>query len=333
MNDMTCKISLTPLKGTEYRPGYRDSDCRRLFGTLGVSPELSFTRQEFFSRGSEYAKGHSISGVQEKLSLVIDQGQLVPIHGGGGRFILKPSPEAYPYAAQNEHAGMVFGQAAGIETAPCGLVSFPGGELVYITRRFDRTPDGSRLAQEDLLQVADLPTQDKYSLSYEEAGHLISKATNGKSAPVLEMIKRVILAYVMGNNDLHLKNISLQRAPRPEVTHYYDRLAPNYDVLFCDSIGGAGDTDFLALDLLANDETTPQFDHYGYYTQADFYALAQRLAIRPKPVQSYINQLLARQSALLRVIERSFMPEPMKLKAISQVEGRLNALNTNYERN
>lgn len=59
-------------------------------------------------------------------------------------------------------------------------------------------------------------------------------AIKGEPAPVLDMIKRAMLAYVMGNDDLHLKNLSLRRAAADARYSRYDLLTPNYDGLFCD---------------------------------------------------------------------------------------------------
>ena len=57
---------------------------------------------------------------------------------GGGMYILKPNPEAFPKASENEHCAMLINWLLGIETTCCGLISFPDGELSCITRRFDR---------------------------------------------------------------------------------------------------------------------------------------------------------------------------------------------------
>ena len=119
-------------------PGYRDADFRSLFGSLKVSPQLPYSRSEFQQNSVKYIKGMSISGVQQKLSLKIDQDyRLIPV-SEGGQYILKPSPEEFPNAAENEHAAMITSNLLKTETAACGLVSFSDGELAYITKRFDR---------------------------------------------------------------------------------------------------------------------------------------------------------------------------------------------------
>ena len=320
-----CHISLKPLTGKETHPGYRDAEYRRLFGSRKVAPVLPFTRAEFFRAGGRYSKGMSISGVQEKLPLGVRAGELVPVDTGG-LYILKPSPEAFPHAAENEHAGMALSRLAGIETAQCGLIPFKDGELAYLCRRFDRDSKGNKLPQEDLLQAAGRPSEDKYRLSYEEAGRIIFHATNGKPAPVLEMIKRVMLAYVMGNDDLHLKNLSLCRASADAPYGHYDRLTPNYDVLFCDSFNRPFDESFLALDLLANDDFTPSYDRMGFYSLADFVELGRRLNIPERAIKRFASQLVSLEDKAIALIRNSYMPETMREQSEAVFRNRLKVM-------
>jgi serine/threonine-protein kinase HipA len=175
-----CKISLIKLTGKQSKAGYQNSALKGLFGTTKVNPALPFSRSEFFQSGKRYAQGMSISGVQQKLSLKVNEKHELVVTAQGGEYLLKPSPEAYPYAAENEHAAMQVSRLMGIDTAQCALVSFAGGELAYLTKRFDRQGDGSKLHQEDLMQCFNLPSEDKYSKTYEEAGKLILEVTNGK---------------------------------------------------------------------------------------------------------------------------------------------------------
>jgi hypothetical protein len=174
-----CKISLIKLTGKQSKAGYQNSALKVLFGSTKVNPCLPFSRSEFFQSGKQYAQGMSISGVQQKLSLKVN---------------------------------------------------------------------------EKLMQCFNLPSEDKYSKTYEEAGKLILEVTNGKQAAALDFVRRVILAYVTGNDDLHLKNISVQRLP-DSTSHHYDKLTPNYDCLFCEAFRadnpGMG---LLALGLLHDRE-------------------------------------------------------------------------------
>jgi len=143
-----CRISLKPIKRNSKFPNYIDSEFRKLFQSLRVNPVLSFTRKEFFRESPSKSKGMSISGVQQKLSLKINSNKELEITPIGGEYILKPSPESFPNASENEHCAMSTSRLLGIETASCGLISFADGELVYITKRFDRKGD-VKIHQED----------------------------------------------------------------------------------------------------------------------------------------------------------------------------------------
>ncbi len=331
MNASYCKISLQKLTEKQSETGYRNSDFKALFGSTRVKPYLPFSRSKFFQSSGQHIQGMSISGVQQKLSLKKnDQHELVAT-ADGGEYILKPSPESYPCASENEHAAMQVSRLMGIETAQCGLIAFEGGELAYITKRFDRSNNGIKLHQEDLMQCLDLPSEYKYSKTYEEAGKLIDKVTNGKQAAVLDLVCRVILAYVTGNDDLHLKNISVQRLP-DNTSHYYDKLTPNYDCLFCDAFQ-AGDTgmDPLALGLLHDSEDggeyfTGMHDRYGYYTGYDFLELGRRLELQQKPIHTFINKLTDKQQQIIDLINRSYMPDEMKERAIKLLKSRIQAM-------
>ena len=349
-----CKISLKKLRGQQVREGYHNAAFKNVFGSTKVNSCLPFSRAEFFQSSRQHIQGMSISGVQQKLSLKESEQHTLIAVAEGGEYILKPSPESYPYAAENEHAAMQVSQLLGIDTARCGLVSFDGGELAYITKRFDRGDGGAKLHQEDLVQCFDLPSDDKYSLTYEEAGKRIQEVTGGKQAAVLDFVRRVMLAYMMGNDDLHLKNFSVQRLAG-NTGHHYDKLTPNYDCLFCDAFKTAAEETtgmgLLALGLLLDkdgdglfheksDEAvdkesdeyfSERFTYYGYYTGYDFLELGRRLSLPEKPVRSFINKLNSHQKKITDLIAHSFMPEAMKVSATATVNVRIKALQVTDE--
>ncbi|MFT5084971.1 MAG: serine/threonine-protein kinase HipA [Lentisphaeria bacterium] len=325
-----CNISLKKLTGKQSKAGYHNGEFKMLFGSAKVNPCLPFSRAEFFQNSKQHILGMSISGVQQKLSLKENEKHELVATAQGGEYILKLSPEAYPNAAENEHAAMQVSRLMGIDTAQCGLVTFEGGERVCIVKRFDRQSNGDKLHQEDLMQCADLPSERKYDLTYEEAGKLVNDVTKGKQVAVLDFVRRVILAYVIGNNDLHLKNISVQRLP-DNSSHYYDKLTPNYDCLFCDAFKrdeeGLG---YLALGLLNDlgdgEYFTDMYNHYGYYTGYDFLELGRRLDLQERPIRTFIIKLLANKKKIIDVILHSYMPNDMKDRATKLVEARIQAM-------
>lgn len=324
-----CKISLKRLSGKALETGYNDRALRGLFGTSRVQTTLDFTHERFSQEGARATRGMSISGVQEKLSLALVDAKLETV-ARGGEYILKPSPTGFANAAENEHAAMLCSQAAGIPTAQCGLVSFSDGELAYITKRFDRTEQVDRLPQEDIASIAGLRSEDKYELSYEEMGMKIKEAAGSKLVVSRDFLYRVMLSYLIGNEDLHAKNLSLTRREGNQ-SEAYDTLTPNYDVLFTSSFEGQDSGHFLAVSLLEGEET-PQFQYYGYYTGHDFLALGEKLGLTQRVVKALVAALAKATPSMERIIQASYMPDSMKAHAAKVVTDRMRALRTGIDR-
>ena len=322
-----CKISLKSINKKSKYIGYLDSAFRKLFGSIKVSPSLPFERQDFFEASPIKSRGMSISGVQQKLSLKINADNELAITTIGGEYILKPSPEAFPHAAENEHCGMLVGRMLGIDTALCGLIPFANGELAYITKRFDRV-GGSKIHQEDMTQGFGLKSDEKYSFSYEKTGKLLSKMVDGKLAVSMEFFRRVIHAYIIGNDDMHLKNISLQKNINNRGL-FYDCLTPNYDSLFASSFVNSSRIGVFAIDLLENEANgifSEKFEKYGFYTGLDFKKFGETLGLRDKPIVNFIDNVIKKESEIIGVIQKSYMPDSMKQQACGIVRDRIKAI-------
>ncbi len=136
-----------------------------------------------------------------------------------------------------------------------------------------------------------------------------------------------------GNDDLHLKNLSVQRLADNE-RQYYDRLTPNYDCLFCDAFTTNEEgLDSLALGLLhdPDDEDeyfTDMYSHYGYYTGYDFIELGRRLGLLEKPIRTFIAKLKTQQNQIIELIGRSYIPVDMRNRATELLASRIQALQT-----
>ncbi|MBU2453986.1 MAG: HipA domain-containing protein, partial [Proteobacteria bacterium] len=312
-----CKISLKPLNKTSKYEGYNNLPFKNLFQSLKVHPKLGFTRKDFFIESTVKSRGMSISGLQQKLSLKLNHKKELVITDTDGEYILKPSPEAFPNASENEHCAMLTSRLFNVEAAPCGLICFSDNEPAYITKRFDRH-GGIKIHQEDLAQGFGMESEKKYSQSYEAAGKLVHKMTNGKAAVVFDFFRRVVHAFVTGNDDMHLKNLSLQKLPG-NTGLYYDRMTQHYDCLFTQAFDHISRSDVLALDLLAEEKD-------DVYTGYDFKLLGEKLGLREKLISNFIHDIIQKETALVDLINHSFMPDCMKTKAVSIVEQRMKAL-------
>lgn len=223
-----CLYCYKPLADDEV--DYHKACARKIFESTTV-PALPYTRANIKELAREIVTASTtVTGVQAKLSLDISRGhagepQRFTIVGLWGRFILKPQTELYANLPENEDLTMHMAEAAGIKTVTHSLIRFADGELCYITRRVDRTKKGAKIAMEDMCQLSERLTEDKYKGSYERIAKLIRQHS---SAPLLDVVnfwEVVLFSWLTGNADMHLKNFSLFRP----ADNYM--LTPAYDLL------------------------------------------------------------------------------------------------------
>lgn len=223
-----CLYCYKPLADGEV--DYHKTCARKIFESTTV-PVLPYTRDNIKELAREIVTASTtVTGVQAKLSLDISRGragepQRFTIVGIWGRFILKPQTDRFANLPENEDLTMHLAEAAGIKTVPHSLIRFADGELCYITRRVDRTKKGAKIAMEDMCQISERLTEDKYKGSYERIAKLIRQHS---SAPLLDVVnfwEVVLFSWLTGNADMHLKNFSLFRPADDYI------LTPAYDLL------------------------------------------------------------------------------------------------------
>lgn len=209
---------------------YHKGCARRIFESA-IVPVLPYTRANIKELAREIvAASTTVTGVQAKLSLDVSRGkagdaQRFTIVGLWGKYILKPQTDRFANLPENEDLTMHMAEATGIKTVPHSLIRFADGELCYITRRIDRTRKGGKIAMEDMCQLSERLTEDKYKGSYERIAKLIRQHS---AAPLLDVVnfwEVVVFSWLTGNADMHLKNFSLYRP----ADNYM--LAPAYDLL------------------------------------------------------------------------------------------------------
>ena len=264
---------------------YCTSCLKNLFGARKIKP-LDFDKTEFYEIKKQMTNRISLSGVQDKISLTYgNNNDLVPTETDG-RFILKPIPRIHDSAinlkdiAANEHLSMqISSQVFKIPTALNGLIEFKDGELAYITKRFDYSISSTnseiiKSDQEDFASVLAYTKESagndyKYESSYEECANGIKKFVAAHIPAIEDFYKRIILNYLIGNGDAHLKNFSLIReADRADYS-----LSPNYDILFT-RYHLPNENGIVGLDLFKEYETEA-FGAMGYYTLQDFEEFAR----------------------------------------------------------
>lgn len=271
----------------------------------------------------------SISGMQDKISVRLYRGVLSAVETGGTH-LLKPIPSTrfalVDDTPANEALTMLLARQAGISTAAHGLVRLADGELAYITRRFDRLADGSRVLQEDLGSLAEMTPAThgdhwKYNATYETLGRLIEKYCSASLRDRIEFVHRVIFCFVIGNGDAHVRNFSVLR-DRDGLT----QLSPAYDLL-CTRIHLPNDED-LGLGVLAGEldgQFSSRYETLGFYTSADFIELGTRLGITPATVGRLLARYLdpAWGQVVADYVSRSFLSDTAQVRYVATVNDRL----------
>ncbi len=243
----------------------------------------------------------SVPGVQRKLSLSCLSGEggrkrLTIVAALGGSHILKPPAPEYPGMPELEHWTMRLAGRCGIDVAECGLIPLASGEMSFVTRRFDRAK-GRRIAVEDLCQLLEQPTSDKYRSSLEKVGSAIRRHATTPGRDALAFFERVVFCFLTGNSDMHLKNWSL-------VTDGGTiELAPAYDLL---------PTRLLLSD--PEESALPLNGRKARLAFRDFLALAGHLRIPEKVARRRIEALPARLLAAMDAIPSPWV-EPEQAEA------------------
>lgn len=284
------------------------------------SPTSNPETEELFD---ENRKRQSISGVQEKFSVLLEKNKLRLINEGErGTYILKPIPGAGKKPDQmpaNEHLTMqIARQAYGIETAENALIFFKNGAPAYITRRFDVNEDGAKLAQDDFASLAGRTPQThgahyKYLGNYLELFQLMQQYLPVYKLEAPKLLKILVFNYLFSNGDAHFKNFSLLETPMGDY-----RLSPAYDLL--NSRIHIEDNDF-ALD----DGLLPRNLAHGKISQ-QFALLASQAGINENIFNDIMTLLLSQSEKVEKLVAASFLNEAVKRNYWQSYQDRLKQL-------
>ena len=335
-----CRILMTPLSGQkEQESGYSANGLKKLTGSTKVTPQLPFTREQFVHELPKKQQGMSISGYQPKLQLVLN-GDRFAVVDYQGEFILKPSPAEFPQLAENEHATMMVMSKLGFTVPAHGLLKFKveengeQPEFAFVIKRFDRHPaTGAPLHQEQLDAAMDIgekygKTRDdgKQYVSYERLALFLIEKVNDNLAFKMDLFRRVTYAWLLGNNDMHLRNFGLLLpvAGRP-------LLAPVYDFVSVAPYPDYFNASYLALPLLMREEGEGELAEgfktaYGEYIGMDFLALGLSMGLSRALVISLLSGLMKEAELVVGVYNSSFMQAEAVERTLKCYQQRLKRL-------
>lgn len=263
--DTIGNVRVVPTGATPARPlpmfePERDNDFRAVFARL---------------TGSVDADPVGLAGVQPKVSAAMLS---TPAQTRTGPAILKLNPVQYPLIVENEHFFMTMAAACGLRVATTSLLHDAAGNSSLLVSRFDRAGE-MRIAQEDACQVAGIYPASKYRIRTETAITALADACGrgggSKPAALLELLKVVVFSWLIGNGDLHGKNLSIYN---PDGVW---QPTPAYDLLCTQPYMRWQDP--MALNL---------YGRANRLTRADFMDAGERLGLRRRAITRMIDAIV-----------------------------------------
>jgi serine/threonine-protein kinase HipA len=198
-----------------------------------------------------------IAGIQPKVSAT----DMITVFD---RFaILKFSPADLPLLVENEAFFMAMARSCGLRTARTELVRDRDGRAALSVARFDRYRKRRRdhkVHVEDACQFVNRYPADKYSPSYNDVAAGIEQFASAPPLAVLDLVELIAFSFLVGNGDLHAKNISLWRRPETDIIE----LSPVYDIVSTIAYRG---NDRMALTIDGRDDHIRRRDLLEFATR------------------------------------------------------------------
>jgi serine/threonine-protein kinase HipA len=282
--------------------GFHPACSRKIFGTP-IPPQLPYNEAQMQDLALQVVRSQlTVTGVQPKLSLdIVKEGKQGPerftVVGLWGSHILKPPTHNYPSLPEVEDLTMHLAAIAKINTVPHSLIRLQSGSLAYITKRIDRDKN-KKLHMEDMCQLTERLTEDKYRGSYEQIAKAILKYSANPVLDVVDFFEQVLFSFLTGNADMHLKNFSLIN--RPGIGY---QLAPAYDMVATALVNPAVEEE-LALTLNGKKKKIKR---------EDFTVAMEKLKLTPKQAANIFAKMAKAIPLWLLFIDNSFLPEAMKM--------------------
>ena len=290
-----CPISFQPL---EDDADYSAAGLRMLDRNLRALDRLELTATQQRLEAIQRVGKMSVQGLQPKLSAVlrVRKGRF-EIVDCGGRFILKPPSLDFAQLPENEDVTMRMARAVGIEVPTHGLLRAIDDSLTYFIRRFDRQGRG-RLPVEDFAQLSGADRDTKYDSSMEKVAAVVDAFCTFPAIERVKLFERTLFSFLIGNEDMHLKNFSLiTREGKTE-------MSPAYDLLNT-TIAIPKPREQMALPLNGKKTNLTRKDLMDYYGK-------QRLQINDRVLSGVLTRFQEGFAEWLKLLDQSFLSNDMR---------------------
>jgi serine/threonine-protein kinase HipA len=291
-------------KDIEGNGDYHPTCIKSFFGTK-LAPTLPYRLKDMAKLAKQAVElSITVPGVQPKLSLGWNKnnlndgqdGRLTIMDALEGLYILKPQNAQYEQMPENEHLSMKLAELFKINVVPNNMIRLASGELCYITSRIDRKKNKSKIHMIDFLQILEL--EDKYLGTMEHLGKTIGELSINTLMDKLRFFELALFNFIIGNNDMHLKNFSMI------LSDIGWTLSPAYDLINVNIILPK-DKDETALLLGGKKKNLNKnyFDRFGVV-----------LKLNDKQIHSVYAKLKTWSPKALSLIDASFLNKKNKLQ-------------------
>jgi len=257
---------------------------------------LDFTKEELLAEAELLSEKMSIEGVQPKISAVISViDSKIKLVGQNGLFIIKPQHEIYQNVPENEDLTMRLAELVKIEVPFHGLIYDKEGNLHYFIKRFDRMSIKKKYPVEDFAQLICKNRDTKYNSSMEKVGEIIEEFCTFPIIEKVKLFRLTLFNYLIGNEDMHLKNFSLITKNNKTT------LSPAYDLLNT-SIIIKNAKEEIALPIKGKKNNLTRKDIIEYFGK-------ERLGLNAKTIDKILMDFTNALPNWYKEIEKSFLPE------------------------
>jgi serine/threonine-protein kinase HipA len=310
MNENRCRFTYKNLE----KGYYSEEGLKKLKAGLKGLELLPYTLEEQRKEVQKHSGKISIQGVQPKLSAKLSvKDKSFELVERDGEYIIKPQVHAYPELPQNEDLTMHLAQISGLNVPWHGLIEAKDHSLLYVIKRFDRLPKKQKLPQEDFAQLAGATRTTKYQANMEKVCEIVEEFCSFPTVELEIIFKMTLFSFLIGNEDMHLKNFSLQTTPKKII-----KLTPVYD-LVNSSIAFEDAKEEMALELNGKKHGFVKNDFIKYFGPECCYVSKERS-------EKILNQLLSKVPIFEDWIKRSFLTKGMQEKYSALLKERATRL-------
>lgn len=128
-----------------------------------------------------------------------------------GNYIIKPQQIFYPELPENENVTMKMAERAGVSVPLNGLLRCCDGSWSYFVKRYDRATNNRRIPAEKIYYLLGMRTESKYDADIKTVARALDTFCTFPLVEKLKLLRVTIFNFLVGNDDMHLKDFVLLR--------------------------------------------------------------------------------------------------------------------------